>query len=247
MTIDVVSLERIAAQGWQARDTRWLGDWLLRADGGFTGRANSVLPLGAPDRPLDDALAAVRDWYGARGLTPRFAVPSPAADGLGGALVDRGWRHAWGARVMVAPLHTLPAVGAAGPEVRVTPAPSPGWRAAYHYRGGGSLPTSAVDLLLRADVVGFAQVVDGPDVVAIGRGTVVDGWLGITAVEVAATHRRRGLATAVLAGLAGWAVRHDATDAYLQVDTTNDVAAAMYLRAGFVDHHTYDYVEAPGS
>lgn len=47
------------------------------ARGGFTRRANSVLPLGDPGLPLGDALARVRRWYGERDL-PRTSRPPPA-------------------------------------------------------------------------------------------------------------------------------------------------------------------------
>src|SRR6185437_12927275 len=59
---DVLALEEIAALGWPAPETRRLGRWLLRAAEGWTGRGNSVLPLGDPGLPLDDALAEVTAW-----------------------------------------------------------------------------------------------------------------------------------------------------------------------------------------
>jgi len=59
----VTDLERAAALHWQAPDIQPLGDWLLRAAAGFTGRANSALPVGDPGLPLPDAVAAVEDWY----------------------------------------------------------------------------------------------------------------------------------------------------------------------------------------
>src|SRR5215469_5660075 len=70
-------LERVAAGHWRAAEEERLGDWLLRAARGFTGRANSALATGDPGLPLDDALAAVTDWYRARGLPPTIAVPMP--------------------------------------------------------------------------------------------------------------------------------------------------------------------------
>lgn len=42
----IIELERTAAAHWRGTEEQWLGDWLLRAAEGFTGRANSVLPLG---------------------------------------------------------------------------------------------------------------------------------------------------------------------------------------------------------
>src|SRR4051794_20359625 len=37
--VEVRELEEVAALGWQAAETERLGDWLLRASGGWTGRA----------------------------------------------------------------------------------------------------------------------------------------------------------------------------------------------------------------
>lgn len=245
MTAPVASdleLERIAALGWQAEHTAWLGAWLLRANDGFTGRANSVLPLGDPGLDLDDALEEVGRWYDRWGLAPRIAVPSPAHADLDEALVGRGWVPAWGAVVLVAGLDELAVRDE--DEVEVLPAITTAWESAYHYRGE-SRPAGRA-LLERADVVGFAQVVEGGRVVGIARGTVVERWLGITAVEVAPTHRRRGLATRLLAGLVAWSRHHGAVAAYLQVAPENEGALALYRRAGFVDHHTYRYLDAPG-
>ena len=78
----IIELERMAAAHWRGTEEERLGDWLLRAAEGFTGRANSVLPLGDPGMPLDEALAAVTRWYRARGLRPMIAVPTPLIPGL---------------------------------------------------------------------------------------------------------------------------------------------------------------------
>jgi ribosomal protein S18 acetylase RimI-like enzyme len=80
----MTDLERVAAAHWRGTEEEWLGDWLLRAAGGFTGRANSALPLGDPGLPLDDALARVTRWYRERGLPPMIAVPVPLEGGTPG-------------------------------------------------------------------------------------------------------------------------------------------------------------------
>jgi len=77
----MTDLERAAAAHWRGTEEQWLGDWLLRAAAGFTGRANSALALGDPGLPLDDALAAVTRWYRDRGLPPMIAVPAPLEAG----------------------------------------------------------------------------------------------------------------------------------------------------------------------
>ena len=70
----VAELEEIAARGWPSPDTAWIGRWWLRAADGFTGRANSVLPLGPPGLPLDAALSVASRWYEERDLPARFLL-----------------------------------------------------------------------------------------------------------------------------------------------------------------------------
>jgi N-acetylglutamate synthase len=77
VSVSIGELERVAAGGWRAPEQAALGDWLLRAAGGFTGRANSALAVGDPGLPLAAAITEVSRWYRARGLPPMVAVPYP--------------------------------------------------------------------------------------------------------------------------------------------------------------------------
>ena len=248
---DVLALEEVAQLGWPAPDTRWLGRWLLRAAEGFTGRANSVLPLGAPGRPLDDALAEVRAWYGERGLPPRVAIPTPAREALDAALAARGWTLHNPTQVLTADVEvTLAALPerAGLPPVTIEDTPSDDWVGAFHYRGGGGLPQVGRGILTGSRQPGFAVVRAGGAagaVLAIARASVDDGWVGVTALEVDPGHRRRGLAGHVLRELLRWAADRGATSAYLQVALENEAALAVYDRLGFAPHHRYHYRIAP--
>ncbi len=73
--LDVAGLERLAARGWRGSEEAPLGEWLLRAGGGFSGRANSALVVGDPGTPLPDAVAAVAAWYAERDLRPCAMLP----------------------------------------------------------------------------------------------------------------------------------------------------------------------------
>ncbi len=249
----VAALEAVAALGWRALETEPLGGWLLRASGGFTGRANSVLPLGDPGLPLPEGVEVATAWYADRGLSPRFLLPLPDAQPVDDELVRRGWALGDVVHVLVAPAGPLAAayaddLAAGGPSVRVDGAVNAGWLGSYHYRGG-DLPANATQVLENGDAPGFASVrsEDG-SVLAIARGSVdVDpspggvAWLGVTAVEVDPAHRRRGLAGLVLRGLAAWAVGRGAVGCYLQVAAENDPALRLYAGAGFEPHHDYQY------
>lgn len=242
-TASVAELEAAAALGWRATETAPLGDWLLRASAGFTGRANSVLPLGDPGQPLDSALETVQAWYRSRGLPARFQVPLPLAEPLDAELDRRGWTAYSPVRVLAADLPALlhrpepPGL----PPVEVSDAPDEPWLAAYHYRGA-PLPEHARAVLERGDTVGFASArgADGA-VLGIARGSVDRGWLGVTAVEVAPAVRRRGLGRGLLRALARWAADRRAHAVYLQVAEENPAGTALYLSEGLTDHHRYHY------
>jgi N-acetylglutamate synthase len=241
-TADELALEGIAARGWRAAETAPLGGWLLRANSGFTGRANSVLPLRPPGIPLADALDQAREWYAARGLPVRLQVPTEARRLLDAELGERGWAPEPDVAVLAARLDMLlrPFAAASGsPPVTVSPEPGPDWLALY--RGGAALDPAARALLVRHDHVGFAAVHDGGELLAIGRGAIDDDWLGVTAVEVAPDARRRGLATAVMAALWHWGSAGGARRSYLQVSTDNLPALALYERLGYWHHHDYRY------
>lgn len=242
---DELGLEAIAARGWRPAETGAVGGWVLRAAQGFTGRANSVLPLRAPGLPLDEALAAASTWYAARDLPLRVQVPVESRRLLDAGLAEQGWPAEPDVHVMVGRLDVLSAgTGAArstatGPAVGIDTVPDGGWLGCY--RGGAGASQAARDLLVRHDRVGFASIRRGPQVLAIGRGAVDDAWLGITAVEVVAEHRRQGLAAAVMSALWEWGRAHGATRSYLQVSSDNAAACARYETLGYWRHHDYHY------
>src|SRR3954467_10044134 len=84
-------LERLAARTWRGLEEEPYGDWLLRAGGGFTGRANSVLVLGDPPDALTPAVEHVTRWYAARGLSARAQVPMPGGEAADAAFAAAGW------------------------------------------------------------------------------------------------------------------------------------------------------------
>ncbi|MEP6852505.1 MAG: GNAT family N-acetyltransferase [bacterium] len=247
--VDQLGLEAIAARGWRPRTVETSPDgWLLRADAGWTGRANSALALHSLRRPLPAVTADLSTWYAAHGLPARVQVPLPALSALDHGLEELGWTVGDDVDVLVARLDLLADQDADPPNqygLDFSPTPTPDWLAGYHYRGG-ALPPPAAALLSRHDRVVFLTARDpGGRVAGVARGAVDDGWLGITAVDVVPSRRRQGCGRQLMLALGRWGAGKGAQRCYLQVSTGNRAAATFYGRLGFHRHHTYRYRDAP--
>ncbi|MEU0742164.1 GNAT family N-acetyltransferase [Streptomyces sp. NPDC006134] len=272
-------LARVAARAWRPVESEWLGAWELRAAvqkvprearprevvagrrAGFTRRANSVLPLGDPGLPLDEALAAVRRWYGERGL-PAYVQAATGAEGtqelLCAELERRGWTREVTAELWTGALAPVAdrAEGAEGARVVLARTADEAWLARYRRKGVSEVALQVLEG--RSSRAGEAGGGTGPSVwfatvpgeevpAAIGRCAVDGRWAGFSAVEVDPAARRRGLATAVMAALARRALDEGASAAWLQVETGNAAARALYAGMGFSVHHAYHHYREPGS
>ncbi|MFC5959288.1 GNAT family N-acetyltransferase [Streptomyces pratens] len=166
-------LARVAARAWPPVESERLGGWELRAavgegphdEGppgrsapgerpwgagagrrvGFTRRANSVLPLGDPGMPLDEALTTVCRWYAERGL-PAYVQTATGAEGtqeaLGAELERRGWVREVTAELWVGGLAPVADAGPApsggepaGVDVLLSREADEAWLARYQRRG----------------------------------------------------------------------------------------------------------------
>ncbi|MFG2058219.1 GNAT family N-acetyltransferase [Micromonospora sp. NPDC048930] len=246
----VIALELAADEAWPAPVRGRLGDWLLRAAAGWTGRANSALPVGDPDRPLPAALDAVERWYADHGQPALVNTPLPLAAPVGAELDARGWDSRPPVLVQTVPLAALPPAPpgrADQPPVELATAPSEDWLAIAAGRKGG-LPDAARHVLTAVEQVRFAGVHADGRLVAVGRGTVTGPgrWLGLTLIEVLPEARRHGLAGRLIRALADWGRAEGATHAFLQVEQRNTPAVALYRGLGFTTHHTYLTRVAPG-
>ncbi|MFD9435876.1 GNAT family N-acetyltransferase [Streptomyces sp. NPDC060002] len=235
-------LAQVASRAWRPLESERLGEWELRAAAGFTRRANSVLPLGAPGVPLDEALDVVRRWYGERGL-PAYVQTTTGAEGtqelLCAELERRGWVREVSAELWIGALAPL-ADRAEAEGVVLAREADEAWLARYQRKGVSEV---ALKVLGSGSSVWFASVPGEPGgaPAAIGR-CVVDGrWAGFAAVEVDPARRRRGLATVVMAALAGRALEEGASAAWLQVEERNAGARALYAGMGFAAHHAYHH------
>ena len=223
---------------WPEVETRPLGGWLLRSAPPYGGRlrrrANSVLAMGEPGLSLLEALPEIEEFYAERGR-PALAQVEAGSDEEAG-LIDAGWAPLpdGEADFMIGSVAQVlrrcrRSGSAMAAELQVLPTET---------RSSGATAAEP-QAAIRADVrVGET---------ARGRAALDGDWLGIHSVEVRPDHRRRGLATQVIAELLDWGASLGATTAWLHVERDNPGALALYERLGMAVHHSCRYLGRRGA
>lgn len=246
--LSVDDMARVMTDAWPPIEREVLGDWLLRAAGGFTMRANSLLAVGNPDIPLQEAVDAAEVWYAARGLLCLVAVAGPvgfevADDLLGRLLLERHYTPTPTTLTLTAATRTV-AGPTGGVTVHLADRLDDAWHTAYTaYR---EAPRALVHGVLEGSPAQrFATVTDRGEVVGIARLGLAHAWGGVAAMWVRPDRRGRGLARAMLAALAAEAHDTGARSLHLQVEAANAAALRLYRGAGFADHHAYVYLRRP--
>jgi GNAT superfamily N-acetyltransferase len=242
--ISSAELERLALPGWLGLHEP-LGEWTLRAAGGFSGRANSCLAVGDPGIPIEDAAARIVSFASDHGIAPMAQVVTGSTEDA--ALRALGWVDTYvPTDVLATRLADLLAAERSKPaQVRVVETLEGSWWDAYQR----SRPNDADPALLRTILDGhppraFASATDGGTDVpfAIARGHLSGSWLGVTSIWTRDDRRRQGWAAAMLRALGYWAARRGARYCYVLLASANPPAIAAYERLGFIRHHSYHYL-----
>lgn len=204
-------------------DTVHIGDWLARTDPNpserLLKRANSVLAMGDPGLPFDDAESQVRRFYGLRGRPALAQVEQDSEHEA--AFADAGWEPL-GQGDTVFQVASLASVARALPRPPETV----------------SIEDGSTEDGLRV----LVEIHDGGEVVARGRAAFHQDWVGVHALATMPRLRRRGLARQVLAELVDWGGAHGASTLWLHVETDNAPALAFYRQWGFRTHHACRYL-----
>lgn len=232
-------LMRICTRGWPPVESEPLGDWLLRAADGFTGRANSAAVHGDPGLPVATALHRVEAFYRTRELPPKVQVVEGSR--WDSAITDAGWEGIGGTHdhAIVQVIDLDASAGRKDPEIEVRTTADEDWLAMYNRAEGTDL-RSARAVLEGVPTVGFVRLGDPP--IAIGRVAVTGEWAGMSCVEVDPRRRREGIGRRSVEASLLWATQHGANKAYLQTMRHNVAALELYATYGFADHHAYRYL-----
>jgi ribosomal protein S18 acetylase RimI-like enzyme len=239
----MVNLQRIASTGWGFSERGRIGDWELRAAGGFTSRANCAWPIGDPGKPLAEALDHVADWYTTRGLPPRIQT-------LDGSDLDREIAELGFATTDSPALRQTADLAEA--LALLTATADPDRRAEISaelpedfftvYHRGQDEPHAATVLTSGGAELRFAVVRDADGApLAVGRLATDRNtqWSGLSAIHTTARARRQGLARVIMRDLLAATADADAGQAYLEVEADNNPARTFYESLGFATAHPY--------
>ena len=203
---DIRKLEVAYSKAFPGIEHRQVGQWLLRAGDGITERSNSAAPLG-PSALFDPVpVAEIHEFYSRHGLPPLVLVPERI-----GRVVEKLVERL-GPEIIVMARKLGDEVDVEKhAEFRIDTQPDDDWLRLYHFRGK-PLPRRALELL-RTQIdgeMGFGRLLIDGRTVAITRGTITDGYLGYSAVEVAPEYRRQGLGTQLGNHMLNWGLAHGA-------------------------------------
>lgn len=233
LSLRIDEIERAASATWPAAEQVSLGDWILRATGKFTMRANSALALGDPGIEIKEAIERVVAFYRQRNLTPTIHIALPTYVELDALLESQGWTEKIIVHVMVCDIGKGELTNEGLGVWEFTNAPTEEWI-------GLQKDAGAKEIMERYPAT-YAALRVGGELVAVGRAANFEKWTVLTRLFVRPDFRGKGLGKDLVTQLLNEAQKQGATKALLQVDSKNANAIALYKKMGFTLHHAYKY------
>lgn len=242
---DALTFEKAGLEAWPGIEVEWDGQWVRRAAGGYTKRANSLQCFDPADGGDAEArLAAGVAWFQARNIPPVVRTTPLASASLNAALDAQGWAEIDHSHLYAMELGEHEP----DPQGRTTDLLDPTFLAAQQalqfYPDARLAQMRAVLAVMAAPACGIVITRDGAPVasglMAMAGGIVITGN-----VITDPTRRRQGLGAAMMRTGLAWAKAQGATIAALNVQADNGAGKALYASLGY--RHQYDYTyRVPG-
>ena len=249
MSVSLSTVERIerhSALAWPATEVIPIKGWDLRLSPGLSSRRVNALNAVRPYLgPFPDVLETARAICRERNVACHVRMQPLAGDAPAAFLRSLGLEGEGITHVETVDLSTPPA---SDPSVKVSTAVGDVWLRTYAAGHDYSLSQVVAIGAALASVgarQGFAVARVDAMPVAVGRGVVIDGLLGVFQVATLSTARRRGFGSSIVRSLMAWGADQGAAFAYLQVEAGNQGARALYGREGFRPAYSYDYWTVP--
>jgi ribosomal protein S18 acetylase RimI-like enzyme len=212
----------------------------MRAAGGVTNRANSVLPLVADLeagslKNFAEKLSVAQEFYRVRNLPTIFQVALPTWQVLAEKLRSMGAVETIHGNTMVADLTSSKLSVPPGIEIVQSDQISMDWLEVQ--------PTPGIENVMSRCEATYLTVVKNGKAIATCRFALAKGWSSITRVYVNQDFRGQGLGKAIVGAALEASFEQGATKALLQVEASNAIAIGVYESLGFNFHHEHSYLE----
>jgi GNAT superfamily N-acetyltransferase len=260
-------VEEASLNAWPSIRQTLFDGWLLRFAGGFTKRANCVVPLYTPHRPLLEKVRYCENVYAREQLQTIFRLTSISEhEPLESLLAGRGYEYTDPTEVLTLPLAPTPtpmptptpvAADAAVADAAVADAPDAAavdadlhlltldaWLDVYSRLTAMPATARTLQAAILKGIQGeslFAVLGDPANPRACGLAVLEEDLVGLFDIFTRASERGRGHGAALVGALLGRARDAGAKLAYLQVVTDNLPARALYARLGFTGSYRYWY------
>lgn len=223
----------------------WMDGWLLRLSPGKAKRARCINAVAPGRLPLADKLARAASAFREAGLPLVVRVtPFSQPAGFDDALAAHGLQRFGDTLVLAADLAAMDLGATLPADARFEPVAGDDFAAIVgDLRQSPPEQRRAHAERLAASPVPYRAWVlrrDG-EVLACGQSAREAGFVGLYDIVTAAAARNQGLSRVLCAALLRQAATEGASTAYLQVDSDNAPARAVYRRLGFATGYPYHY------
>ncbi len=241
---EIAELELVASHCWPAREIIKYKGWIIHWNDGVTWRANSVQPKEWDSSvSVEQLVDYVIELYHEKDTPAAFKItPASQPDGLDKLLEEKGFEKWMITHVQTAPIDTISCLGPRVP-VDLFKVTDESLDTLLYKSERGEL---AIDV--RREIIhriggdkNIARVMMHGNVAGMGLGVVEEDWLGIFSIRTLPEFQHRGVAWSLSCALAMWGEDHGAQKVFLQVETDNEPALALYESMGFKTLYTYWY------
>ena len=236
-------LEQFEFNAWPALEETLYDGWVLRASGGYTGRANSVNVVAPSSEKISQKIEFCEEWYQAHGLPPLFRItPLAVQEDLDTRLSKRGYQRIKNSFVLYRMLVDEDADFRPRGEMILESADD--WAEHYQQISGKASAHAPIQRQILNRITGqvsFITLCDAGQPVACGLGVLENGYLGVFSVLTAPSEWGKGWGAQLMSCLLRWARQKGGQHAYLQVDADNPPALRLYQKMGFTELYPYWY------
>lgn len=242
----IEAFERAGLAAWPGIEVQWDRNWVRRAAGGYTKRANSTQCFDPDDfEDADVRVISACSWMIVRKIKPVFRITPLSSPELNATLDEAGWRAIDESHLLAMELGNHDA----DPGATFLPVLDDNFLAvARRLQGYDDAAMTAMKNLLAAFTVPAVGVVFARDGEAVASAimAVADGIVITGNVVTDPARRRQGLARAMMQSGLAWARREGARFAALNVQADNAAAKALYAGLGYTHQYDYSY-RVPGA